>query len=152
MQDSSARETGVRALLMLATEHGPGKQALANQGALRPLINLLANHDTPDGRGSCLYAVLSLMQCATDFPAIQEQIAEDGGIPALIDVLGSSRQDTKVPCAAALAALASGSPANRKRMSQLGAVPLLVQVGPICILMQLGAVPPSSAAGGNTPY
>ncbi len=55
------------------------------------------------------------------------QIADLNAIPVLMQVLASSELTLKYPTAAALAAMASNTPLNRKHICAAGGIPLLVQ-------------------------
>ena len=100
-----------------------GQDAIAAAGALPVLLTLLAV-----GKAQ-MPAAAALAKLASNNPAIQKVIAEEGGIAPLLSLLNGRNTDAQVQAAAALSELSRGNSETQAAIAKAGGIgPLLALV------------------------
>lgn len=132
IRDANAQLMSAETLAILASRSSAGRAAIATAGAITPFIRLLG-----DGRNvstSQVFAAAGISDLAR-MTEHKPTIVNEGGVPALVRMLGSSNSDAKAHASSALCYLASHSTA----------LPIIVRSGGIALLVPMLNARPDAA-------
>ena len=125
-RNTSAQLKASEALGILSQHSTGNRQALAQAGAIEPLVALLGHghscdSNTPPERAAAVLADLARLS------DVKERIASAGGLGPLVAMLSSGSEDAQTHAAAALHHLATAA-SNKPVIIELGAVRPLIEL------------------------
>lgn len=109
------REAAARAIAGAACKPA-NRQAIAEAGAIPPLVELLGSGST----GAREAAAEALANLASQTPSNAQAMVEGGSIPALIDLLSSGSAGSKAEAARGLTNIACNSPSRCHAIAAAG--------------------------------
>ena len=117
-----AQKWAAGAIAALSEGNEFNQMAVAEDGGIAPLVELLKNREQPGPHENAIRALWHLSYTADN----QLSIARDGSLPPLVTNLSSESDQSKEYAAAALESLSKDCAENQVALSRVGAIPPLV--------------------------